>query len=88
MRYLAVNATACRTLGYTRQELLALRVSDVATADDAEAVYAEMVELGEHWGRTTIRAKDGTVHTLNYAARYCEMAGMRYYISVGFVEAA
>jgi PAS domain S-box-containing protein len=88
MRYLAVNATACRTLGYTRQELLALRVSDVATADDAEDVYAHMVETGEHSGRTSIRARDGTIRTFRYAARRCEMAGLRYYIAVGLVEPA
>lgn len=86
MRYLAVNATACRTLGYTRQELLALRISDVAIADDAEDAYAHMVNTGEHSGRTNIQAKDGTVHAFRYAARHCEMAGMRYYIAVGFVE--
>jgi PAS domain S-box-containing protein len=86
MRYLAVNATACRTLGYTREELLALRVTDVAVADDAADVYAQMVAVGEHRGRTTIRGKDGTLHALRYAAHQCEMAGTRYYIAVGLVE--
>lgn len=88
MRYLAVNATACETLGYTREELLSLRVTDVAAADDAEDVYAEMIRTGGHRGQTTIKGKDGTVHTLRYAARNCEIAGLGYYIAVGFVEPA
>jgi PAS domain S-box-containing protein len=86
MQYLAVNATACRALGYTRDELLSLRVTDVAVADDATDRYGEMVDIGEHIGRTLVRAKDGTTHTLRYEATTCEIAGMTYYVSVGFIE--
>ena len=88
MRYLAVNATACKALGYTREELLSLRVSDVAVAEDAVQLYGEMVDLGEHSGRTLVRAKDGTTRLLRYEAATCEIAGMTYYSSVGFVEAS
>ena len=35
MRYIAVNRTACETLGYTRDELLGLSVTDIAVAPDA-----------------------------------------------------
>jgi PAS domain S-box-containing protein len=88
MRYLAVNATVCEVLGYTREELLRLRVTDVAVADNAEDLYDDMVEAGRQAGRTRIRAKDGTMHVFNYAARDCTIAGLTYYISVGFVGAA
>jgi PAS domain S-box-containing protein len=86
-RYLAVNATVCHVLGYTREELLRLRVTDVAVADNAEDLYDDMVEAGRQAGRTRIRAKDGTMHAFNYAARECTIAGLTYYISVGFVGA-
>ena len=36
-RYLAVNAYACDLLGYTRSQLLDLRVPDVAVDPDAQA---------------------------------------------------
>ena len=35
MKYVAVNQTACRVLGYTREELLTLAVPDVAVAPEA-----------------------------------------------------
>lgn len=86
MRYVAVNATACKTLGYTREEILSLRVTDVAVADDAAELYADMIEVGENSGRTPIRAKDGTMYLLDYAAESCEFAGATYYTAVGFAE--
>ena len=39
-RYVAVNAYACRLLGYTREELLGLRVTEVAVNDGAGDDYA------------------------------------------------
>ena len=41
-RYLAVNAYACELLGYTRDQLLALRVSEVAVNPGAKADFDEM----------------------------------------------
>ena len=35
MRYVAANLTACELLGYTRDELLRLRVTDVARYEEA-----------------------------------------------------
>jgi PAS domain S-box-containing protein len=86
MRYVAANTTACETLGYTREELLSLRVDDIAVADDAGELYDEMLESGEHAGRTVIRAKDGTLYMMRYQASACEIGGLAYYVSVGFVE--
>jgi PAS domain S-box-containing protein len=86
MRYIAVNATACKTLGYTREEMLSLRVTDVAVADNARELYAEMIEEGENSGRTPIKAKDGTMYLLDYAAGTCDLAGATYYSSVGFAK--
>ena len=45
-RYLAANAYACELLGYTRSELLDLRVPDVAVDPDAQINYLEMRRTG------------------------------------------
>ena len=86
MRYVAVNQTACDVLGYTRDELLRLRVTDVAVADDAPELYTEMLQRRGQTGATSIRAKDGRLLRLLYRARQTQVAGMHYYVSVGFVE--
>jgi PAS domain S-box-containing protein len=86
MRYLAVNATACDTLGYSREELLSLRVTDLAVADDVEHLYGAMLATGEQVGWTPLRAKDGTTFGCHYHARACTIAGVEYYVAVGFVD--
>ena len=86
MRYVAVNQTACDVLGYTRDELLRLRVTDVAVADEAPELYTEMLQRRGQTGATSIRAKDGRLLRLDYRARQTKVAGMAYFVSVGFVD--
>jgi PAS domain S-box-containing protein len=57
-KYIAVNDYACSLLGYTREELLGLRVTDVAVDERAAQEYEAMM-YGAATGRTTLRAKDG-----------------------------
>jgi PAS domain S-box-containing protein len=85
MRYIAVNRTACETLGYTRDELLALSVTDIAVAPDAPELYNELVQSHEQTGITLLCAKDGTLHPFRYAAKEGTISGLPYYISVGFI---
>src|SRR4051794_24448079 len=59
MRYVAVSRSACDALGYTRDELLKLRVSDVASESTAPAEYAELIDAGFRSGRATLRTKEG-----------------------------
>lgn len=86
MRYLAVNATACETLGYSRDELLAMRVTDVAVEPEAPELYAEMIEQHAQSGITRIRTKDGHLLPFRYAAGETALASLRYYIAIGFVD--
>ncbi len=86
MKYVAVNTTACRTLGYTRQELLALGVPDVAVAPEASEIYQDMLwaRNGQR-GVTPIRTKDGRVLSLAYNAGEVRVAGLPYWVSIGHV---
>jgi PAS domain S-box-containing protein len=79
-RYVAVNRRACELLGYTRDELLALRVDDLA----AEAPgWQEMLQNGAASGSATLRRKDGTTVEFAYRAGSTVVAGMPVFVSVG-----
>jgi PAS domain S-box-containing protein len=82
MRYVAANATACELLGYTREELLRLRVPDVASYPEAEGEFEAMIAAGELMGRTTVRCKDGTKRTLRHRSSETTIAGLTYYVAV------
>ena len=81
--YVAVNQAACILLGYSREELLALRVTDVASYDEAPVEWEEMRETGSRTGTAVLTRKDGTTVQFNYIAGATLMAGMSVYVSVG-----
>jgi PAS domain S-box-containing protein len=87
MRYIAVNQCACRTLGYTRDELLALRVDEVAREPEAPRQYDEMLVRGFRHGTSVLTRKDGTTVEFLYRASKTQLAGMSFFVSVGFVAA-
>ena len=78
-RYVAVNRAACRLLGYTREELLAMRVDDVADV----AAWSEMERNGQLVSTADLRRKDGATVTFSYVAGETVVAGMPVYVSVG-----
>jgi PAS domain S-box-containing protein len=82
MRYVAANATACQLLGYTREELLRLRVTDVAQYPEAEGEFEAMIAAGELVGRTTVRHKNGTGRSLRHRSSETKIAGLTYYVAV------
>jgi PAS domain S-box-containing protein len=86
MRYVAANRFACDLLGYSRQELLGMRVPDIARYEEATAEFAQMLDSGELNGRTTVVRKDGHELTFEYRASETEIAGLKYYVSLGWVE--
>jgi PAS domain S-box-containing protein len=81
-RYLAVNAYACELLGYERDELLELHVTDVAVNDSAGADYGGLQRGGTHTGLTILRRKDGTVLPMNFRASQTLVGGMDLYVGV------
>lgn len=81
-RYLAVNAYACKLLGYERHELLDLRVTDVAVNEDAAHDYDEMRRRKRHDGATMLRHKDGSELPMQFRASETTVGGMPLYIGI------
>ena len=84
MTYIAVNESACRELGYTREELLKLRVTEVAREADAPSQYDEMLARGFRHGIAILTRKDGTTVEFAYRATQTTVAGLPLFVSVGF----
>ena len=79
MRYIAVNQAACRFLGYTREELLALRMTDVAVHPEARDEYEEMMSRRGKSGTVVLRCKNGDEVAAAYRAQETKLAGMTVY---------
>lgn|SRR5512146_366705 len=86
MRYAAVNARACELLGYKRSELVGMEVTDVARYDEAAAEYGEMKDERGRADVAVLTRKDGTTFRFRYIAGETTVAGMPYYVSVGWPE--
>ena len=86
MRYVAANVTACELLGYSREELLTLKLTDVARYPEAEGEFEAMIATGELAGRTTVVCKDGSKRNLRHRSSETNIAGITYYVSVLWPE--
>jgi PAS domain S-box-containing protein len=82
MRFVAVNGFACELLGYTRGELLDLKVTDVARYEDASGDYAKMVTAGAQTGTVALSRKDGEEVSVSYHWQQTTLAGLTFYVSV------
>ncbi|MCL5980135.1 MAG: EAL domain-containing protein [Gammaproteobacteria bacterium] len=62
LRFLDINETGCRVLGYTREEFLSMSVYDIDTAYSAapQRVLAQLRESGRAIFETIHRRKDGS----------------------------
>jgi PAS domain S-box-containing protein len=86
MKYVAVNQWACEVLGYSRDELLQLRVSDVAAYSGADEEYSEMVAERSRSGTSDLRRRDGSTVKFRYVASETKVASITFYVAVGVVE--
>jgi PAS domain S-box-containing protein len=82
-KYVAVNQAACLLLGYTRNELLGLRVTDVARDEQAAEEWTEMLQAGTRVGTSTLTCKSRATVEFSYVAGVTTVAGMPVYVSVG-----
>jgi PAS domain S-box-containing protein len=87
MKYIAVNDLAARTLGYDRSEILSLHVTDVVRDPAAAEHYGEMIRAGRRTGETKLTTRDGRELDFEYRATKTRIAGLEFFISVGFVDA-
>jgi PAS domain S-box-containing protein len=85
MRFLAVNYAVCDALGYEREELLGMRVTDIAPGSGVAEKYARMVADGEAAGRSELLCRDGTPVAIEYRASRVTVAQMTLYVSVGLL---
>ena len=84
MHYVAVNQYACDVLGYTRSELLALSITDVAPARGTTKRFKDFVAAKALEGETRLRRKDGTDLPVRFVAKETTAAGLTLYVWVGF----
>ena len=80
-RCVHVNDESCRVLGYTREELLQLRVSDIDPDFSMELWPAHWSDLKTHRSLTlesTHRAKDGRCYPVEVNTNYFEHDGQEY----------
>ena len=68
MRYVAVNEYAASLLGYSRAELLELRVTDVARTPEAPNDFERWCATASETGVALLTRKDGTEFHLGYRA--------------------
>ena len=80
-RFLYVNDAACRFLGYSRAELLALRVPDVVAnvpPDQWLTLWHQLKHSGQTTEETVFRAKDGRTFPTEVSLNYVEFEGRPY----------
>ena len=82
-RYIAVNAYACDLLGYTRDELLDLPLTEVAVNPSAQDDFDEVQHrAGTHTGLTVLRHSDGTELPMHFLASQTTVGGMALFVGV------
>ncbi len=76
-RFLHVNATACRRLGYRREEMLSLNIADVVAAGDGtpsmEAGVKDIRQTGVRIIETRHRRKDGSTFPIEINIQYIDL---------------
>ncbi|MEN8126619.1 MAG: PAS domain S-box protein [Planctomycetota bacterium] len=80
-RFVYVNEAACRSLGYTREELLTMSVFDfnpVFSKADWPQHWQELKREGSLRLQSSHRRKDGTVFPVDIAANFVGYEGVEY----------
>jgi len=76
-RFLDMNETGWRRLGYSREEILALTVSDIDDSGDHQATWAPFLKELRKAGSATLlgghRRKDGSIFPVEINARYIDL---------------
>ncbi len=84
-RVLNVNDAACRMLGYTREEYLALTVFDInpnLRRDAWPADWRETKKLGSRSYERQLRTKDGRLMPVDITVNHLEFGGQEYHFTL------
>src|SRR5215210_5299411 len=81
MRFLAV----CYALGYDREELLDMRVSDIVVGPDVVEEFGRMVAAGGAAGRSRLLCRDGSALEIDFRASQVTVAHTTLYVSIGLL---
>jgi PAS domain S-box-containing protein len=82
MQFLTASDGACALLGYTREELVRMRVPQIVQEPDAPERYAKMVEEHDQVGQVTLVRKDGERIAAVYKAAETKVGELTFYVSV------
>ena len=81
-RFLDVNDAACVLLGYSREELLSMKVPDVETRESPEEIadhVRHVVETGYDRFETRHRRKDGSIIDTEVSVKFIDIKGGQFY---------
>ena len=84
-RILYVNDAYCRLMGYTRDELLTMRISDIEAVERQEETaqhLKKIMEVGGDHFETHYRCKDGRIVDVEISANYIDTGGGRLFVFV------
>ena len=77
-RLLEVNGSYCRMSGYSEQELLGMRISDLEAAENADEAAAHIrrvMEFGEDRFESRHRSKDGAIYEVEISVQFRPVKG-------------
>ncbi|MDP3092748.1 MAG: PAS domain S-box protein [Nitrospira sp.] len=86
-RFIYANDAVCRSLGYSREELLGLTIADIAPCHDPEHFQQRLDEITQGGAATyesVHRRKDGSEFPIEISVTYLEYEGTGY--TCGFIR--
>ena len=84
-RMLDINDSACQMLGYNRQELLAMSISDIEAIEDNEQIIQhirKIIKQGYDRFESKHRCKDGKLIDVEISTNYLDIGEGRFFVFV------
>ena len=83
-RILEVNSSICNILGYSKKELLKMKITDVEafeTAEETAQHIEKVIKQGHDRFETKHRRKNGTIVDVEVSVQYCDFGKDRFFFS-------